>query len=1438
MPTHNPLNSAEQVKESLMKSNPIAYALLLVLGFALTLGVGTASASKQVVDYFGTASGSGTLGGQFRGPGGVAVNNSGAGPAERGEIYVADTENNRIQRFARNENGTPADPSDDSYEFVSAWGAGVDAAAGGSGYQICTVASQCTAGAASGIGGGLSSPSAVAVDQDTGDLYVTDPGNYRIDVYSGDGTFLRSFGYNVVASGPDKASGPSERQQLTVEADGGNFSLSFRGKATAPRGTGWRQKNSIILTQVNPTEGVFAVGQGISGRYIQPGTTIVGVEAGVIKLSLPAIDATTPEEPIFGETLPPNASAAEVEAALNALPSIGGVGGSVTVSGGPGDPSGSAPYAIEFGGSLSGEALPPIVATHEGLTLGSGTGSAAVSTLQEGGVYEVCSAAAGDVCKAGGGGNGAGQVGEASGIFERNAKGIAVSQPDGNPATGTVFLADTGNHRINSYDLDGSSPSSFGASTFSAGRPGGIAVDSRGIVYASNRVLLGGESGEGTIERYDSENANGGGVGFLAPIKTQDGFSDRTPALTVVPDSDGGGPGTDVLYALFEGGSGTTVKQFGPVNEPGLTTPPTAVDDEHGTLRPLFGGLGVAIDELDGRIYVSSNFAAGQEAQGVYVLDNPSPPPTASLDSFSDITTGSVTAHATINPNGPPALSYHFEYSTDGSNWESTRSVVLGSQKTPQSIADPIAPPGGFEPGITYHVRLVAKRPLLAAVVTPELTFTAPLAAPLVETTGSPVRTATTARLDSRVDPNGSATTYYFEYGTEGPCDANPCASTEAQAAGSGQQTELVSQQLSGLQANTTYHYRVVADNGNSGSPVSGGDITVTTRASDEPLSHGHLPGPVGSDRAWEQVNMPDTGGNPVAEVITLARDGERALFRIAGGTPESNTGSRFALFFSERTASGWDPRQITPARSQLRGGDWEQTIGTPDLSSIISTNTDYTTGEAGVWHFNPAGQPSKLFQRSSSQAYGFTLGLSADGSRALAVLRGEVDPAYPAIGKDNLYDVSSGTPHLVSVMPGGGPCAVGIGRINETVPLQQTKWVTTNGSRVFFYCGNGLYMRDIEAAETKLISGPPLSGPACQATFLKSVAGAAFIETNSRLEASDTAPANCQSENGDVYRYEFGSGAVKCVTCVVPNGDANVGTAVVSEDGSRIYFTNSGRLLPGAPNAGGTYGLDVASGELTYVGSGNIKAPETTPDGSVLIFDSGATAWNSRGGQDNAGTIQSYRYDARDRSLVCVSCPADGSAPVGNSVIGSYFGRLDPAVSADGNVLAFSTPTPLATADQNTSAQKPESGTDVYEWRDGRQLLVTDGLTNWTSQPSVRGVSASGRDIFFFAAAQYTPDALDAYQRLYDARIGGGFEFPKPPPPCPLEVCQGTPKGAPEERAPGTGTFEGPGNTTTPNQRHGKKKHHKKRRHHSKKSQHRSKKSSHRANDNRRTPR
>ncbi len=288
---------------------------------------------------------------------------------------------------------------------------------------------------------------------------------------------------------------------------------------------------------------------------------------------------------------------------------------------------------------------------------------------------------------------------------------------------------------------------------------------------------------------------------------------------------------------------------------------------------------------------------------------------------------------------------------------------------------------------------------------------------------------------------------------------------------------------------------------------------------------------------------------------------------------------------------------------------------------------------------------------------------------------------------------------------------------------------------------------------------------------------------------------------------------ALTCLTCLTAGLDADVigdssAQVAVAEDGSRVYFRTRTRLLPGAPPDGqsSVYRVAVASGELAYVGPlGEFIGPSDgggivayTRDGTQFLFRTDNAALNPLGeATDNGGTAQLYRYDDRDRSLVCVSCPQDGSQPVDDISTGS------PALAAGGATLAFSTATALLNADQNTVGlgQKPAAGTDIYEWRDGRLLLVTDGLTEWSPQspPGVGQITPSGRDLFFGAAAQLTPDALDDYTRIYDARIGGGFEFPKPPPPCPLEVCQGTPKGAPEEQEPGSGNFSGGGNRKSP---------------------------------------
>jgi hypothetical protein len=76
-------------------------------------------------------------------------------------------------------------------------------------------------------------------------------------------------------------------------------------------------------------------------------------------------------------------------------------------------------------------------------------------------------------------------------------------------------------------------------------------------------------------------------------------------------------------------------------------------------------------------------------------------------------------------------------------------------------------------------------------------------------TQGASGANGTEVRLSGSVNPEGRETTVHFEYGTTSPY----ISVTTAFSAGSGVRTLLASQTVTGLTANTTYHYRVVAIN-------------------------------------------------------------------------------------------------------------------------------------------------------------------------------------------------------------------------------------------------------------------------------------------------------------------------------------------------------------------------------------------------------------------------------------------------------------------------------------------------------------------------------------------------------------------------------------------------------------------------------------------------
>jgi NHL repeat len=192
--------------------------ITLLLAGALVLAFGGAQAQaapKGVVGFVGQP---GTGAGQFTNPRGIAVNES------TGHLYVADSTVHRIQEF------------DALGNFVRTWGYGVTT--GAAAFQICNAPGPCRSGLTGGGAGQVANPQSIAVDQDTGAVYVTSPANRRVDKFDSSGNFLFAFGWGVDtgAAALETCTTASTCQAGTTGAGAGQFGATGAGSvAVDPR---------------------------------------------------------------------------------------------------------------------------------------------------------------------------------------------------------------------------------------------------------------------------------------------------------------------------------------------------------------------------------------------------------------------------------------------------------------------------------------------------------------------------------------------------------------------------------------------------------------------------------------------------------------------------------------------------------------------------------------------------------------------------------------------------------------------------------------------------------------------------------------------------------------------------------------------------------------------------------------------------------------------------------------------------------------------------------------------------------------------------------------------------------------------------------------------------------------------------------------------------
>src|SRR5579872_2333761 len=157
------------------------------------------------------------------------------------------------------------------------------------------------------------------------------------------------------------------------------------------------------------------------------------------------------------------------------------------------------------------------------------------------------------------------------------------------------------------------------------------------------------------------------------------------------------------------------------------------------------------------RFVATSAAGTGRGADGILVTSSV---PAVVTGNATNVTTTSATLNGSVDPSGRPTT-WYFEYGTTTNYGARTPLKDAGSGSGPVAVSANIT---ALTPGRTDHFRLVATNDAGTSRGADQtfVTSTAPAA------TTKPASNVkdTTATLNASVNPNGQATTVYFEYGT------------------------------------------------------------------------------------------------------------------------------------------------------------------------------------------------------------------------------------------------------------------------------------------------------------------------------------------------------------------------------------------------------------------------------------------------------------------------------------------------------------------------------------------------------------------------------------------------------------------------------------------------------------------------------------------------
>jgi len=1256
-------------------------------------------------------------------------------------------------------------------------------------------------------------------DAHDGEIYVTD--RHRVLVYDSDLSFLRSFGWDVARSGSPGNVANDERQALEVDATGGTFELRFGGGFFA--GT-----TSSLDFDADPSEVEDAL-NALPVASAERQALRVQATGGTFTLSFdpdgPGGSPPQTTDPIDFDASDNQGDNPQNEV-LEALESLSAVD-DVVVDGGPGDELGTSPYEITFLGPLAGADVAELTVDDSNLTGGAATatitttapggspaisvtgapgdyeiafdgppladanvpqvipltsgltGSADVTTVDEGAAYEVCEAPLAD-CKLG-------YPLDFGGAFSIGTNlspaALAVDQSDG-----SLYVTDVGNDRIQKFAADGTFIWAAGKGVNADGAPdpdlclaGDACQAGEDDGTEASFADVGGiavDQADGRLYVLDSDNDRaqvfepGGSFAFMWGIDVAGGGVPETCASGCQPgDSQSGvlggfgnpiditvGDGGDV-YVTQGSGSSQVLQVFDdPESDPTDAfffatdhfIPPHTDPDTGQSIRGDSPQL-LAID---------TGATAGTGDDTLYVVNIPSgvagggtlgvPRQVLEFDVASE-------AHLDTHGAGEDFLDDGFDIAHDPDHGlAGDRLLWAGSFDSNGDL---------FEPPNRDNVAVLEDA---APPDPPE-----PLIDPVT------VFDDTTATLEGTVDPNNNPTSYRFQYIDDASYQANGATFEGAltappvtdAAAGSGDAEVPALEEITDLNPGTLYHARLIArvtGGPNNGTEVASAEVEFTTDAAppdaatspvSAKTSSALLSGivdPHGAETTYAfEYGTQGPCSNPANACDSTpltsagaAGGGQVVSANVTGLAPNATYHYRLIAESVLGEASTPDRTVVTIPQSTLPE-DRVYEKATPDDKGDAELGTNYRQASAsgdGLAHNPPLGNAFPGGESSQGLTNPYLSTRGPDGGWSTEALA----PAFTPHGLDFKYQLRGYSDDLS----------------RQLVWLSNATGVAGDGEGGYLRDNTAGAFTDLPGMSSGLASA---GGPTVAWLWDPQMEHVAFVS-----EDDPVTPETPLDGSNYLHLWSEANGAELISRLpggeIVPVSITGYRDHRVSAGGERVFWESNTPLDEGRPlyayDAGAT--VEVSASERTPAdpaGAGSAAFAEASLDGEVVLFTSAEKLTDDATATSGGEGGELYRYDfsrpAGERLTDLTPAPAaPGGAEVlsvvdtsedGDRVYFVAFARLAPGGVAGKPNLYLSDSGGGAPVTTHVATLRPDYGalssvSDFPAEADAETILARGNRFDFRAPLA----SADGRRLLFRSAAKPTGSPVGAQPQVY----------------------------------------------------------------------------------------